>query len=49
MVLNPAHDVVLLGHFDQVIVVFQFLNSRLGDEDVKLSLECVQSDGIVSA
>lgn len=49
MVLDPAHDVVLLGHFNQVVVVFQLLNSRLGDEDMDLSLERVEGDRIVSA
>ena len=47
MVLDPADDIVFLGSFDEVVVVLEFLDGRLGDENVDSSFNCIEGNGVV--
>lgn len=48
MVLDKTDDVVLLGSLNQLVVVSEQLHRGLSNEDVELTLNSVQRDGVVS-
>ena len=42
--LNPTNDTLLLGGFDEGIMVLKLLDGRLRDEDVEATFNGVEGD-----
>ena len=47
VVLDVDEDAVPLGCFQEESVVFESFHGGLGDEDVDLSLDCIEGDRVV--
>ena len=47
--LDETYDTVFLGQFDELNVMFEFLDSWLCHKDVNSSLDSIFGDGVVRA
>jgi hypothetical protein len=44
---DKYHDIMLLGPFDQVLVMLEELGCRLGDENMNASLDGIQRNRVM--
>ena len=49
MMLNETYDAMFLGQFDELNVMFEFLDSWLCHKNVNSSLDSIFGDGVVRA